>query len=328
VIKDIGLIDFHCHIASEMCFPPSFLDGIVDNMTVTLEAKGLPLARKKVAKFLEGTLQDPLCDGLVKEMDDAGIRAAVLLLPDFTYALRDSTHTIEELIEHHRMVRERHPGRFWVMVGVDPRWGQDGINLFERAIHEYGFDGMKLYPPCGYTLSDKVLWPYYELCSEYSLPVLSHIGASSPVLDFGLARPIFVDEAARSFPGVDFVLAHGSVHYPEECAMLCNNRPNVYLDVSGYEAADIAGLNRLLRRGINHKVLFGTDWPIFRLQGRQVDFVERLEPWGAFPDSMSPLERQLFFYKNAERLLAKKKVRYDVASLADSKHDARENVHD
>ncbi len=304
--EGVGLIDFHCHIASEMCFPPSFRNGIVDNIGVAMEAKGLPLTKEKIAKLIEGTLQDPLCDVLVNEMDEAGIKAAVLLLPDFTYALRDGTHTIEELIEHHRVVQKRHPGRFWVMVGVDPRWGQDGINLFERAISEYGFDGMKLYPPCGYTLSDKALWPYYEICSEYSLPVLSHIGASSAVLNGALAQPIFVEEAAKDFPGVDFVLAHGSIHYPDECAMLCSSRPNVYLDVSGYQTTDISELNRLLRRGISHKILFGTDWPIFRLQGRQVDFVKRLDGRGVFPDSVLPLERQLFLHKNAERLLAKK----------------------
>lgn len=302
------IIDFHCHIASEMCFPRSFQDGVVANMMVALESKGLAVTRDKVAKMHAGTLQDPLCDQLIKEMDEARIKEAVLLLPDFTYALRDSTHSIEELINHHKLVRDRHPGRFRVLVGVDPRWGADGLALFEKAIVEYGFDGMKLYPPCGYALSDEMLYPYYEICSRYSLPVLTHIGATSPVLDFEIAQPIFIDKAARDFPGIDFVLAHGSIHYPDECAMLCNNRPNIYVDVSGYEAAGTAGLRRLLSRGINHKVIFGTDWPVFRLQGRQASFVERLEKESTFPDSMPDAERNLFFHKNAERLLSKNRL--------------------
>jgi predicted TIM-barrel fold metal-dependent hydrolase len=304
-----AIIDFHCHIASEMCFPRSFQDGVVDNMTVALESKGIPVTRDKVARMHAATLQDPLCDQLVKEMDEAGIAEAVLLLPDFTYALRDSTHTIEELIEHHRLVRERHPGRFRVLVGVDPRWGADGISLFERAIVEYRFDGMKLYPPCGYKLSDKMLYPYYEICAQYSLPVLSHIGATAPVLDFEIAQPIFVDRAARDFPGIDFILAHGSVHYPDECAMLCNNRPNVYIDVSGYEAAGTEGLTRLFSRGINHKILFGTDWPVFRLQGRQSDFVQQIGGEDAFPVGMSDFEREMFFFRNAARVLAKNRLK-------------------
>jgi predicted TIM-barrel fold metal-dependent hydrolase len=304
-----GLIDFHCHVAAEMCFPPSFRQGVVANMTLALAARGTTMSRAQVARFHESTLQDPLCDTLISEMDSAGIVEAVLLLPDFTYALPDSSHTIEELVAHHRTVRDRHPGRFSVFVGVDPRWGEDGVALFERAVSEYGFDGLKLYPPCGYTLADKALWPYYEICDTYSLPVLSHIGATSPVLDFALAAPLFVDEAARAFPGVDFVLAHGTVHYPDECAMLCTNRPNIYLDVSGYENDSPSGLSRLLRRRIGHKVLFGTDWPIFRLQGRQVDFVERLNEPDVVPASLSTRERELFLRGNAERLLTKRAPR-------------------
>lgn len=306
------IIDFHCHIASEMCFPASFQDGVVDNIAVALEAKGVPVSKAKIARMYAGIMQDPMCDQLVAEMDEAHIGEAVLLAPDFTYALKDCTHTIAEIMEHHRVVRDRHRGRFRVFLGVDPRWGADGLALFERAVTEYRFDGMKLYPPCGYTLSDPLLYPFYELCSAYGLPVLSHIGATSPVLDFELARPIHVDRAARDFPGVDFVLAHGSVHYPDECAMLCNNRPNLYMDVSGYESAGASAMNTLFRRGINHKVVFGTDWPIFRLQGRQVAFVDRLKDEGAFPDTMPGTERAMFFSRNARRLLAKKKLGGDL----------------
>jgi hypothetical protein len=302
-----GLIDCHCHIAAEMCFPPSFRDGVVTNMALALVARGTPMSRAQIARFHDSTLQDPDCDKLVAEMDRAGIATAVLLVPDFTYALRDSTHTIEELIEHHRLVRDRHAGRFAVMVGVDPRWGQDGVALFERAISEYGFDGLKLYPPCGYTLADKALWPYYEICAEHSLPVLTHIGATSPALDFTLAAPLAVDTAARAFPQVDFILAHGSVHYPDECAMLCTNRPNVYLDVSGYQTAAPSRLGAILSRDISHKVLFGTDWPVFCLQGTQRDFVRQLDDPDAVPTSLSQPERQLFLRGNAERLLTKKR---------------------
>jgi predicted TIM-barrel fold metal-dependent hydrolase len=91
--------------------------------------------------------------------------------------------------------------------------------------------------------------------------------------------------------------------------MLCNNRPNIYVDVSGYEAFGAAALNTLFRRGINHKILFGTDWPVFRLQGRQTDLVEKLDKEGAFPESMTDADRDLFFYKNAARLLGKNKLK-------------------
>jgi predicted TIM-barrel fold metal-dependent hydrolase len=206
-------------------------------------------------------------------------------------------------------VLARHPGRLRAFVGVDPRWGRDGLTLFETAIRDYGFCGMKLYPPCGYAPDDKALYPFYEICAQLSLPVLVHIGATSPVLPFGFAQPLLIDRAALDFPGVDFILAHGTVHYQDECAMLCTNRPNVYLDISGFEMRDASHMRATFDRAINHKVLFGTDWPIFRLQGRQKQFVDRLREDSSWrPASMSAADVDLLFHGNAARLLGRRQV--------------------
>jgi predicted TIM-barrel fold metal-dependent hydrolase len=183
--------------------------------------------------------------------------------------LKDSRLSIEEMLLHHRKINERHPGKFFVFAGVDPRWGRDGVDLFERSIRDFGFHGLKVYPPCGFHASDPRLYPYYEICSRWRIPALVHIGGSCPALAFDTASPILLDQAARDFPQVNFILAHGSVSYVEECSMMCAFRPNVYLDVSGYQTAELAQLDQLFRRGFRHKVLFGTDWPLFRLQGRQ-----------------------------------------------------------
>ncbi len=300
-----SIIDIHCHIASELFFPRSFLDGVVDNMIATLQSRGMTPNRTKIAGLYSSIMQDPLCDALVREMDDAGIQQSVLQLADFTFALRDSRITVAEMVDHHKRVLDRYPDRLRVFAGVDPRWGQDGVALFEKAIRDYRFHGFKLYPPCGYTPADRTLYPYYEICAQNGLPVLVHIGATSPVLSFEEAQPIYVDRAARDFPRVNFVLAHGSVHYRDECAMLCINRPNVFLDVSGYATIDVCQLRPLFQRGINHKILFGTDWPIFRLQGNQRDLVRRLTGDSpAMPESMLDRDRQMFFSGNAARLLS------------------------
>lgn len=302
-----SIVDFHCHIASQDFFPPSFLDGIIDNLGQALESSGIQPSRKTLAAMYTSKWQDPLCDQLIAEMDAAGIEQSVLLLPDFTYAMSGCAMTIAEMIDHHKKVLERHKRRLLVFAGVDPRWGKDGLDLFEKTLREYGFHGLKLYPPCGYQASDPVLYPFYEVCREYRVPVLVHIGATSPALSFEEARPIYIDKAARDFPEVDFILAHGSVHYPDECAMLCSHRANVFLDVSGFESTESDALGAIFKRGINHKVLFGTDWPIFRLKGTQKQFVDRFRVDGAFPSSMSNREQESFFAGNARRILAKRR---------------------
>ena len=191
----------------------------------------------------------------------------MLLLPDFTYALKDNQLTIEEMFDAHRRILERHQGRFHVFAGVDPRWGRTGLDLFVKGIEEYGFSGLKLYPPCGYRPDSELLAPFYEYCDAQRLPVLIHIGATSPALSFTEAQPLYVDKPARRYAKASFILAHGAVNYTEQCAQLCKYRPNIYLDLSGaqrnaVDAYHVQELIRLLSSGINHKIIFGTDWPI------------------------------------------------------------------
>jgi hypothetical protein len=272
------VVDAHCHVASRLFIPRSFVEGAVRNVVTMHQALGMSTqADRLVDQYLEG-LQDHDCDGLVRQMDEAGIAWTVLLLPDFTYCLRDSELTIEEMFAKHRDILARHPGRFQVMAGVDPRWGKDAPALFERGLRDYGFRGLKLYPPCGYRANDPALFPFYELCAAYKVPVLLHMGATSSTLAFDTARPEFIDEPARLFPGVNFILAHAATAHVQECAMLCAFRPNVYADVSGFEdlGRDTAleGLRYLLRSGIAHKLLFGTDWPVFRDDGSQTEHLE------------------------------------------------------
>lgn len=305
---NLNIIDCHCHIASEEHTPKSFIEGSVANMVAALSAQGVPVTAKKLMAMFQNKMQDPLCDGLVAEMADAGIRKSVLLIADFTWALKDCALTIEESFHKHHNVLLRHPGKFEVFGGVDPRWGKDGIALFERSLVEFGFRGFKVYPPCGFSPSDPALFPFYELCAQHRVPVLLHTGPTSPVLDFTVSRPFMIDEAARLFPSVNFILAHGAASFVEECTMMCRFRPNIYLDISGYQATlgydpSASAVKTIVSLGINHKVLFGTDFPVFRLQGDQKSFVEVLIKENGPLMELNPREKSLVLHQNIDRLL-------------------------
>jgi predicted TIM-barrel fold metal-dependent hydrolase len=304
----LKIIDSHCHIASDEHIPRSFVEASIANMVTALSAQGIPVTTKQLAAMYYQKMQDPLCDALISEMADAGISKSILLAADFTYALADCVLTVEESFQKHRDVLARHPGKFEVFGGVDPRWGKDGLDLFERSLVEFGFRGFKVYPPCGFNPSDPMLFPFYELCSYHQVPVLLHIGPTSPVLDFSTSSPFLIDEAARRFPSVNFILAHGSVSFVEECAMLCRFRPNIYLDISAYQTAlgwdpTASVVKRTVSLGINHKVLFGTDWPVFRLQGSQQSFVEALTNEDGALSELNEREQNLILHGNIERLL-------------------------
>jgi predicted TIM-barrel fold metal-dependent hydrolase len=88
-----------------------------------------------------------------------------------------------------------------------------------------------------------------------------------------------LDQACRDFRTVNFVLGHGGSHYVDDCAMMAAFRPNVYLEFSGFQRAGalkaaLARLAGLFDRGLNHKILFGTDFPVF--QARLADLTQGL----------------------------------------------------
>ena len=299
--------DGHCHVGSTDFIPEPFIRDVVANVQRRLEAQGaaVPLG-KLIDAYLEQH-QDHDADQLVAEMDAAGVDRAVLLVPDFTLRW-DCPLSLEEMAERHHRIRLRHPDRFWVYIGLDPRRGRAGAELLERMVEDYGFDGVKLYPPCGYSPSDQSLYPYYEVCAARSLPVFLHTGPTAASLEFAPAHPLQIDRAARDFPSIPFVLGHGGLVHLDVSAYLAAYRRNVYLDIGGFAGtAELdawpARLNRLFRLGINHKIIFGTDWPVNRMSGGLARLVEGvLDPAGAFA-GVRRADKALILRENLLRVL-------------------------
>lgn len=264
------IVDGHCHLASSRCIPREFFVGVARNIARKKSTRDRPGEAENLARLMELQYQDHDADRLVRKMDEAGIARTVLLAPDFTYVFK-SEYSLEDMAAQHAAVRARHPGRFHVFFGVDPRWGRMGYDLFERSVEAHGFEGLKVYPPCGFSPSDERMFPLYEICAARDMPVLLHTGPTTPTLDFRFADPYLIDAAAKQFPGVNFILAHGGVNFVEQAKLMCNYRPNVYLDISGFPAFMTATtwqqhLADLFAQGINHKIIFGTDWPVFSMK--------------------------------------------------------------
>lgn len=301
------IVDAQANLATELAIPRAFIEEQAENVLQRMTASGYKVRRETILDRVFSLYQDPDGDRLVADMDAAGVDQAFLLAPDFTHAAACAL-TPPELAELHDRVGRRHPGRFKVFWGVDPRAGDEGVDLFERCVTEYGFAGLKLYPPCGYSPSDRRLYPYFETCARYRLPVLSHTGPGWGPLDFAYGQPLMIDQAARDFPSVDFILGHGGVTHVEEASYLCWHRPNVYLDISQFHAvlsADgwQAHLNRLFRQGIDHKILFGTCWPAFRLSASLSELVKEFTEGTTVFQGVKASARRRVMGGNALRLI-------------------------
>jgi predicted TIM-barrel fold metal-dependent hydrolase len=301
------VIDAHINVASTLTIPPAFIDVQAANAFARLEAMGQAVPKTRVVDRVRALYQDDHADRLVAEMDAAGIASAVLLAPDFTH-VTDCRLTPAELAEHHAEIRRRHPGRFEVLMGVDPRNGDDGIALFEKCVDDYGFLGVKLYPLCGYSASDRSLYPYYEICAAKGLPVLCHTGPGWQQLDFSYGQPLLLDTAAKDFPTVNFILAHGGVTHVEETTYMCAFRPNVFMDVSGFVAVLHPDgwpkhLNEVFRRGINHKIIFGTSWPAFKMSTSFTSVMTEILDGDAVFAGVKAKDRRMILSGNITRLM-------------------------
>ena len=298
-----GIIDGQVYVASPEFLPPKFIDSVADSLMLWMSAQGISARRERILSMCVKYFDDPQCDVLVGQMDEAGIAQSVLMLPDFSYRFPEGHAAIDDLIARSRAILKRHPGRFHLWLGVDPRWGKTGIDLFERATADGVVQGMKLSPPCGYSPSADMLHPFYEICRQRKLPVSVHTGGSASVFQLDLGYPRLIDKAARDFPDLNFVLSHASTCYTDEALMLCASRANVYLEVSGYASQPVSKVNELFQHGVGHKVVFGTDWPSFRAQGTQQHLLERLRGTGGPLPLMRPFELERFLGKTVASLM-------------------------
>lgn len=260
--------------------PQEFFNGWARTVKSNLPLRLDPTQEQRIDELLSELNEDPDCVSLLAEMDAAGVDQAVLLVIDFGLPYKSVELTIEEIHLAHKKLLDQ-SDRFLAFSNVDPRRGREGLDLFEKAVREWGFSGMKLYPPCGYSPSDRRLFPYYEICRAMRLPVLTHIGPTTATLPFRHTHPQHVDYAAFHFPEVNFILGHAAVTHYQDAGLLAQYRPNIFLDLSGFQTAMNRKefesiINWHISHGLGRKLLFGTDWPIHRFWGSQQDWVRKL----------------------------------------------------
>jgi predicted TIM-barrel fold metal-dependent hydrolase len=149
------IIDCHAHVAAEGMLPTAFFESWTDNLARSLPTGGRDGLRRLFCQLNH----DPYCDRLIAEMDAAGIDKTVLLIIDFGLTFSREVMPLELAYQRHRELLERYSDRFLVFGGIDARRGSAALELFERSIREWNFRGLKLYPPCGYSPSDRSLFP-------------------------------------------------------------------------------------------------------------------------------------------------------------------------
>jgi predicted TIM-barrel fold metal-dependent hydrolase len=225
---------------------------------------------------------------LLQEMDQAGVTTGVTLGRH-----RPGTEIPNEVLL--RLTRE-YPGRFIALASVDVTDTQHGMAMIDQAVGDYKFPGISLdLSVLNMRVDDKRVYPIYEHCAKHGCCVaitLSMLGAQ----EFELIDPADLDRAARDFPKVNFVSAHGSYPYVLEVIGVAMKRENVWLSPDMYMTHTPGGhLYVEAAQGyLQDRTLFGTAYPYTPLQDT-VDRFMRLP----FTDAV----REKVLHANAQRLL-------------------------
>lgn len=257
------VIDMHAHLGSSEVYPDAFIGAMLGGGSKKLQG-GMAL---KIAKRW---LSDSHGNRLLADMDKAGIEKTALLIIDFGVQFQQSDSSLELSYEVHRHVMQSAPDRFVVFGGIDARRGQNALELFRQSVVDWGFAGLKLYPPMGFSPDDSRLAPYLEICAERGLPVITHSGSSLPSLENDFGDPKWVIQLARRWPTISVVAAHAGTWLSKPDYRAVAELPNIWVDISGFQVLRqlgneliIENLKTIFEPEFNSRVLFGSDYPVF-----------------------------------------------------------------
>jgi predicted TIM-barrel fold metal-dependent hydrolase len=113
-------------------------------------------------------------------------------------------------------------------------------SLFNLAFskNENSFFGIKIYPALGYDPSDYRLWPIYEVCEKFNIPVLSHCGGETISTDELDSLVIYEGDKKVTLTGKNRKEIAYTLNDPSRWSLVLNKFPKLKLNFAhfgGYE---------------------------------------------------------------------------------------------
>jgi uncharacterized protein len=150
---------------------------------------------------------------------------------------------------------------------VDPN-DPHAVDKVNYAARDLGLKGIKLSPPYqGFHPHSPEAWKVYEAIADNGMAMTFHQGGvflRSGFLEY--AYPALLDKVARTFRDTKIIIAHAGQPWAFETQAVMFKNPNVFTDLSArygrpHQLATI--LRGLLDYGVQDRVLFGSDFPIY-----------------------------------------------------------------
>jgi hypothetical protein len=225
----------------------------------------------------------------IKELEDAGIEWALVN--------SDKIEKIAELVS-------QWPDRLKGIASVDPFKGDEAVRELERAIRDLGLIAYYASPfDWGIKATDDHFFPLYEKASELAIPVFIYTSMNYRTdLPMDIARPLYLDQIAMSFPNLKIVADCGGWPWVPEMIGVARRHPNVFISTTSnrpkYLATPGSGWEMLMQFGntlLQDQVVFSSGASDLGL------------PISTIVDEMLSLPlkdkvKEKWLYKNATRL--------------------------
>lgn len=203
---------------------------------------------KRLVEYIMGGQYRELADQLIIDMDKNGIDISI------TFGLLDLDTAYQAEIQ------KRYPDRIISCAWIDPH-RRDAMDEWKNGVEVLGIRGLKLHGWWQqFALSDlDLLYPFVKVCEDNHLPVIAH-----SMGDNCMTTPLQLEELAKAFPAVNFVMAHGgNVWLPEEGILVAKRNKNVFLDTPYMSSYWIAKAVEELGAD---KVAMGSDYPWYYIE--------------------------------------------------------------
>jgi len=234
-------------------------------------------------------------DGLRAEMKKNNAVRAITI----TDVIKDATPIGSELL-----LKQLNENKSLIGVcGVNPELlNKKQINKTRELLQKGLIKGLKIY--LGYYARypfDARYKKIFSLAQKYNCPVIFHTGDTLSTMGKTLvkyAHPLNIDEVAVAWPKMKIVIAHAGYPWVIDAAEVAYKNENVFVDISGWifgnkiNSYDKDTVKRLIEYTGPHKILYGTDWPLVKME-TYLKFFKTAIPKKYWKD---------VFYNNARRV--------------------------
>ncbi|WP_295086737.1 amidohydrolase family protein [Ruminococcus sp.] len=223
---------------------------------------------------------------LLREMRNNGVDRGIIIADSELESVIGSVRECMELFNGDSVIK--------VVAGISPFISFDNqLNYCRGLLRNGDIIGLKLYTGHeNFYCTDSVLFPVYDLASEFHVPVLFHTGWDKP----HYAAPEKIRKLAKIRNDTVFVYCH--CNYPEidRCFEVLGDCENVYFDTSSIadDPEKLPQIRNSLEKAIKlmpERFLFGSDFGSCS-QEAHLSFAESL--------GISNEHRELFMHYNSE----------------------------